>query len=48
MLFENNPMSMICSLVCNHENQCEGIALRAARGAVHISSTENYVSDNLF
>ena len=23
MLFENNPLSMICSLVCNHGNQCE-------------------------
>ena len=21
-LFENNPMSLICSIVCNHEMQC--------------------------
>ena len=23
MLFENNPLTTVCSLVCNHENQCE-------------------------
>ena len=23
-LFENNPMSLICSIVCNHEMQCAG------------------------
>ena len=22
MLFENNPLTTVCSLVCNHENQC--------------------------
>ena len=26
MLFENNPLTTVCSLVCNHENQCEGTA----------------------
>ena len=24
MVFENNPLSVICSLVCDHEKQCEG------------------------
>ena len=24
ILFANNPMSAVCSTVCNHENQCEG------------------------
>ena len=24
MLFENNPLSLICSLICNQEKQCEG------------------------
>ena len=24
MLFENNPLSVVCSIVCNHEGQCEG------------------------
>ena len=32
MLFENNPMSMICSLVCNHENQCEGHCVLDRKG----------------
>ncbi len=49
MLFENNPLSMICSLVCNHENQCEGNCVRGIKGeSVHISSIENYISDSCF
>ena len=28
MLFENNPLTTVCSLVCNHENQCEGHCVR--------------------
>lgn len=24
MVFANNPLSVICSLVCDHEKQCEG------------------------
>ena len=24
MLFDNNPLSVVCSLVCDHEHQCEG------------------------
>ena len=49
MLFSNNPMSMICSLVCNHEKQCEGHCVLGSKGEpVHISSIENYVSDTYF
>lgn len=49
MLFDNNPLSMICSLVCNHENQCEGNCVRGIKGEpVHISSIENYISDSCF
>lgn len=49
MLFDNNPMSMICSLVCNHEKQCEGHCVLGRKGeAVHISSIENYISDTYF
>lgn len=49
MLFENNPLSMVCSLVCNHENQCEGNCVRGIKGEpVHISSIENYISDSCF
>lgn len=49
MVFENNPMSIVCSLICNHENQCEGHCVLNHKGApVHISSIENYISDNYF
>ncbi len=49
MVFENNPMSIVCSLICNHENQCEGHCVLNRKGApVHISSIENYISDNYF
>ena len=49
MLFENNPMSVICSLICNHENQCEGHCVLGRKGMpVHFSSIENYISDNYF
>ncbi len=46
MLFANNPLSVVCSLVCNHENQCEGHCVLGRKGEpVHISSIENYISD---
>ncbi len=49
MLFENNPLSVICSLICNHENQCEGHCVLNRKGmGVQISSIENYISDNYF
>lgn len=44
-LFENNPLTMVCSLVCNHENQCEGHCVLGRKGApVHFSTIENYIS----
>lgn len=46
ILFENNPMSAICSVVCNHEKQCEGNCVLGRKGnAVHFSSIENYISE---
>lgn len=49
MLFKNNPLSMVCSLVCNHEKQCEGNCILGIKGTpIHISSIENYVSDTFF
>ncbi len=45
MLFENNPLTTVCSLVCNHENQCEGHCVRGIKGTpVHFSVIENYIS----
>lgn len=47
MLFQNNPLSLVCSLVCNHENQCEGHCVLNRKGSgIHVSSIENYISDN--
>ena len=45
MLFENNPLTTVCSLVCNHENQCEGHCILGKKGTpVHFSTIENYIS----
>ena len=44
-LFENNPLTTICSLICNHENQCEGHCVLGKKGSpVHFSAIENYIS----
>ena len=49
MVFQNNPLSVICSLVCDHEKQCEGHCVKGIKGEpVHISSIENYISDTCF
>ena len=45
MLFENNPLTTVCSIVCNHENQCEGNCILGRKGSpVHFSAIENYIS----
>ena len=45
MLFENNPLTTVCSLICNHENQCEGHCVLGKKGApVHFSVIESYIS----
>ena len=45
LLFENNPMSAVCALVCNHMDQCEGNCIRGRKDSpVHFSSIEQYVS----
>ena len=49
MVFANNPLSVICSLVCDHEKQCEGHCVKGIKGEPgHISSIENYISDTCF
>lgn len=46
MLFENNPLSVVCSLVCDHQKQCEGHCVLSRKGqGIHISSIENYISE---
>ncbi len=51
MLFENNPLSIVCSLVCDHEHQCEGNCIQGKRkegAAIQIPNIENYISDFYF
>lgn len=35
MLFENNPLSIVCSLVCDHEKQCEGNCIQGRKRHAH-------------
>jgi glutamate synthase (NADPH/NADH) small chain len=45
ILFFNNPLTTICSLICNHEKQCEGHCVLAKKGnPVHFSAIESYIS----
>lgn len=49
MLFENNPLSIICSLVCDHGAQCEGHCVKGIKGdPVAISDIEYFISDACF
>lgn len=46
MLFQNNPLSLVCSHVCPQENQCEGHCVLGKKGSpICISSIESYISD---
>ena len=45
MLFFNNPLTTVWSIVCTHERQCEGHCVRALKSSpVHFSVIENYIS----
>lgn len=45
-LFNNNPLSVVCSLVCPHEKQCQGHCVLGKKGnAVQFGAIENYISD---
>lgn len=51
MLFDNNPLSIVCSLVCDHEKQCEGNCIQGKRkegAAIQIPNIEHYISDSYF
>ncbi len=44
-VFENNPLSIICSLVCPHEKHCEGhCVLNKKSTPVNVGGIENYIS----
>lgn len=44
-LFQNNPLSVVCSLVCPHDKQCEGHCILHKKGQpIHFGAIENYIS----
>lgn len=46
MLFENNPLSLVCSIVCNHANQCQGHCVKGIKGdPIEISTIERFISE---
>ena len=46
LLFSNNPLTLVCSMVCNHGAQCEGSCVLGRKGnPIHFSEIETYVSD---
>ena len=46
-LFENNPMSVICSIVCDHEAQCTGHCVLGRKGSpVAFYGIERFISDS--
>lgn len=45
MLFNNNPLSAICAVVCPHEDQCKGNCIRGIKGEpVRFSEMEELIS----
>ena len=45
-LFSNNPMSVICATVCNHETQCAGHCVLGRKGTpVQFYEIEKFISD---
>lgn len=47
LLFNNNPLSIVCSIVCPHENQCKGNCIRGIKGEpIEFCEIEEYISRN--
>ena len=46
MLFENNPLSAVCAVVCPHEDQCKGNCIRGIKSEpVSFCEIEEYISN---
>lgn len=46
MLFDNNPLSIVCGLICHHEAQCQGHCILNHKSVpINIGGVENYISD---
>ena len=47
MLFENNPMSLVCSMVCHHSAQCYGHCVLNKKGQpIQFYEIEKFISDS--
>ncbi|GAB6167825.1 NAD(P)-dependent oxidoreductase [Clostridium carnis] len=45
-LFNNNPLSAVCAIVCPHEDQCKGNCIRGIKGEpVRFCEIESYLSN---
>ena len=45
LLFNNNPLSAICAIVCPHEDQCKGHCIRGLKGeSIPFCELEAYIS----
>lgn len=45
LLFNNNPLSVVCSIVCPHEDQCKGFCIRGIKGEpIEFHSIEEVIS----
>lgn len=45
LLFNNNPLSFVCAIVCPHEDQCMGNCIRGIKGEpIHFHEIEREVS----
>lgn len=46
ILFNNNPLSAVCAIVCPHEDQCRGNCIKGIKGEpVSFCDIERYVSE---
>ena len=46
MLFQNNPMSAVCSIVCDHGSQCMGHCIQGRKGnPIQFYEIEKFISD---
>ncbi|MEG0013556.1 MAG: NAD(P)-dependent oxidoreductase [Cellulosilyticaceae bacterium] len=46
VLFNNNPLSAICAIVCPHETQCKGNCIKGIKGEpVSFCDIERYISE---
>ena len=45
ILFENNPLSAVCAIVCPHEDQCKGNCIRGIKGEpIPFCEMEDFIS----